>query len=272
LSRRLCLITGASAGIGAAFARTYARHGWDVALTARRRERLDALAAEIREAHGVETLVLPADLTEPSAPGALIAEIERAGRAVDGLVNNAGYGGRPGFASADWQAHAAFLQVMLTAPVELAHRVAPRMAERGFGRIVNVASLAGMLPSTAGDILYGPAKSFLIKFSRGLRQEMTGRGVHVTALCPGYTLSEFHDANGAREAVTRAVPPWMWMSPADTAEAGYVAVEANRAIAVPGLAYKTAAAMLKALPDDITFALTAGHARKLDAGKGDDAA
>ena len=263
LSRRLCLITGASAGIGAAFARVYAAHGWDVAVTGRRAERLHQLADELRLRYGVETLVAPADLSDPSAPEKLLAEVEGQGRAVDALVNNAGYSLTGGFAPQAWTDHRAFLQVMLLAPTELAHRVLPQMVERRFGRIVNVCSVAGLLPSTAGDTLYGPAKSFLIKFSQGLHLEVREHDVHVTALCPGYTWSEFHDVNGSRSRMSQAVPDWLWMGADEVAETGYEAAEANRPVSVPGAPYKTVAALLKALPDDWTLQLTARHAARL---------
>lgn len=263
MTRRLALITGASAGIGQAFARIYAAHGWDVALTARRAERLHQLADELRMRYGVETLVLPADLTDPSAPEKLMAEIEAEGRVVDALVNNAGYSNTGGFAPSDWSAHRAFLQVLLLAPAELAHRALPNMLERKFGRIINVCSIAGLLPATGGDTLYGPTKSWLIKFSQGLHLEVRDRDVHVSALCPGYTFSEFHDVNGSRAAMNNAIPEWLWMGADEVAEAGYEAVEANRPICVPGAPYKTIAAVLKALPDDWTLALSARHGARL---------
>ena len=184
MTRRLALITGASAGIGQAFARIYAAHGWDVALTARRAERLHQRAAELRMRAGVETVGLPAALTHPAAPEKLMAEIEAEGRVVDALVNNAGYSNTGGFAPSDWSAHRAFLQVLLLAPAELAHRALPNMLERKFGRIINVCSIAGLLPATGGDTLYGPTKSWLIKFSQGLHLEVRDRDVHVSALCP----------------------------------------------------------------------------------------
>jgi short-subunit dehydrogenase len=261
--RRLCLITGASAGIGAAMARVYASHGWDVALTARRTERLAALSDEIRLRYHVETLVLTADLADPAAPERLLGEIEGHGREVDALVNNAGYSLPSGFAPNAWADHRAFLQVMLLAPTELAHRLLPAMLDRRFGRIVNVCSVAGLLPSTAGDTLYGPTKSYLIKFSQGLHLETRDYGVHVSALCPGYTYSEFHDVNGSRAKVSQAFPEWIWMGADEVAEAGYEAAEANRPMCVPGAPNKAIAALLKLMPDDWTLQLTARHAGRL---------
>jgi short-subunit dehydrogenase len=261
--RRLCLITGASAGIGAAFARIYASHGWDVALTARRAERLVALADEIRLRYGVETLVLPADLVDPATPEKLLSAIEAEGRTVDALVNNAGYSTPEGFAANPWAVHRTFLQVMLIAPTELAHRVLPSMLDQRFGRIVNVCSLAGLVPSSAGDTLYGPTKGFLIKFSQGLYLETRDKGVHVTALCPGYTYSEFHDVNGSRAKVSQAYPEWIWMGADEVAETGYEAAEANRSLSVPGAPNKAIAAILKVVPDEWTLQLAAQHAGRL---------
>src|SRR5579864_7295348 len=119
MSARLALVTGASSGIGAALARVYASHGYDLALTARRSDRLHALADEIRLRHGVESLVIPADLARPEAP----AEIEANGRVIDALVNNAGYSLPGSYGATAWEDQRAFLQVLLTAPSELAHRV-----------------------------------------------------------------------------------------------------------------------------------------------------
>lgn len=262
-TRRLALVTGASSGIGADLARVYAEHGWDVALTARREDRLAALAAEIRLRCGVDTLVLPEDLADPAAPGRLAAALDRQGREVDALVNNAGFSRTSGFAATPAAEHEAMLRVMLNAPVELTRRVLPGMLERRFGRILNVASVAGLMPATGGDTLYGPIKGFLIKASRGLWLETRGTGVHVTALCPGYTFSEFHDVNESRDAVTRAFPKWMWMQADVVARAGYEAAEANRPVCVPGAANKALVGLMQVLPEDWTLALAARHARRL---------
>ncbi|MDO9248401.1 MAG: SDR family NAD(P)-dependent oxidoreductase, partial [Phenylobacterium sp.] len=183
MDRKLALITGASAGIGAAFARIYASHGYDVALTARRAERLDRLAEDIGLRHGVETLTVAADLADPAAPGAILDHLTAHGRVVDALINNAGYGQPGTYADTTWEQQAAVLQVMLTAPSELAHRVLPGMVDRRFGRIVNVASLAGLIPGSAGHTLYGATKSYLVKFSQSLHLENLATGVHVSALC-----------------------------------------------------------------------------------------
>lgn len=263
MSRPLCLVTGASAGLGAALARVYAANGWDLALTARRLDRLDALAAELGAAHGVEVLTVADDLADPAAPRRILDAVAAAGRRVDGLVNNAGYSNTQGFARDDWSRHQAFLQVMLHAPTELAHAVLPGMLERRFGRILNLASVAGFTPGTAGDTLYGPVKSYLIKFSQGLNLECGAKGVHVTALCPGYTWTEFHDVNGSRDKVSRAYPRWLWLTAERVAEDGFRACEANRPVVVPGRRYKLITGLLQVLPDDWTLNGARRHGRRL---------
>lgn len=257
--RRLCLITGASAGIGAAFARIYAEHGYDLALTARREDRLKDLAEEIGLRSGASVMAIAADMADRDAAERITAAIEAEGRGVDALVNNAGYGLAGPFASTPWMAQAAQLQVMLTGLVELTHRVLPGMVERGFGRVVNVASLAGLIPGSAGDTLYGPIKSFLIKFSQGLHLENRDTGVHVTALCPGYTYSEFHDVNGSRAKLSQTTPAWAWMGADEVAANGYEAAEANRPICVPGAPNKAIAALSKVIPDEWALALMAAN-------------
>ncbi len=257
MTRRLCLVTGASAGIGAAFARVYAGAGYDVVLTARRADRLEALADEIRLRFGVETLTIAADLTDPATSDHLLERIGANGRVVDALVNNAGYGLPNSYAASAWEDERAFLQVLLVAVCELTHKLAPGMIERRFGRIVNVSSLAGLAPGGAGHALYGAAKAFLIRFSQSLHLETRDQGVHVSALCPGFTYSEFHDVAGNRERISRAIPQWLWLGADEVAAAGYEAAEANRPICVPGAPNKALAALAKLIPDDWVMALMA---------------
>ena len=257
--RRLALVTGASAGIGAAFARIYASHGYDVALTARRADRLEALAGEIRLRFGVEALTLSADLGEPGATDAILNDIAGHGRVVDALINNAGYGLPGAYADTDWLAQRDMLQVMLVAPCELIHKLLPGMIDRKFGRIVNVASLAGLVPGSAGHTQYAATKSFLVKFSQSLHLENLANGVHVSALCPGFTFSEFHDVNGTRQQASQSTPDWLWLGADEVAAAGYEAAEANRPICITGVPNKAIAAVAKLLPDDWALALMASQ-------------
>lgn len=257
------LITGASAGIGSALASVYAMYGWDLVLTARRHDALQDRADYLRDIYQATVTILPEDLADPAAPRRLFDAIQAKGLTVDGLINNAGFSRTAGFLNTDPAAHRAMIQVMLAAPVELARLFAPGMVERGYGRILNVASLAGQMPATGGDTLYGPIKSFLIKASQGLHLELRGTGVHVTALCPGYTLTEFHDANGTREQVSSAYPAWMWQTAGHVARVGYEACEANRPKVTPGVMNNLLAGLAKHLPDRVALGMVGGHAKRL---------
>lgn len=261
MTRRLCLVTGASAGIGAAFARLYARRGHDLVLTARRAERLEKLADELRELHDVDVLIVAADLAEPGAVDRILAAIEARGREVDVLVNNAGYGLPGVYAETTWSDQQAFLQVLLVSVCEMTHKVLPGMLSRGYGRIVNVASLAGLVPGMPAHTLYGATKSFLVRFSQSLHLETLGTGVHVSALCPGYTWSEFHDANGTREMANR-IPKRMWLDAETVVELGYEAVEANRPVRVTGGINKLIAAICKLVPDSWVLGHVARWSKK----------
>ena len=200
---RTALVTGASAGIGRAFAEVLAAHGYRLVLVARRADRLEAAAAELRQRHGIETSAITADLAEPDAPARLAAELERRGLTVDVLVNNAGYGVPGRYEQSPWARHDANLRVMVTAVCELTHRLLPGMIERKWGRIINIASLAGHVPAPAGHTLYAATKAFLVRFSESLHAEHVRDGVHTCAVCPGFTYSEFHDVTGTRAKVSQ---------------------------------------------------------------------
>ena len=252
------LVTGASSGIGAAIAREYARRGKPLVLVARRRERLEALAAELSAQ--VPCVVIAADLADPAAPARLFEETNRRGLFVDTLVNNAGYGVPGRYLSADWKTHADFLQVLMTSVAELTHRYLPAMEAAGRGRILNVASLAALVPASAGHTLYGAAKIWLVKFSESLALEMKPRGVHVTAVCPGMTYTEFHDVNGMREKVNK-LPKGIWLSSEAVARRAVDAVEAGRVRVVTGKANNVIAALSKYLPDRLASALIGSRSK-----------
>ena len=256
--RGYALVTGASSGIGAAIAREYARRGTPLVLSARRIDRLHTLADELRPRVDVE--VIQADLSDPAAPQRLFDETVARGLSISHLVNNAGYGVPGRYLSTSWEAHSDFLQVMVTAVAELTWRFLPAMEAAGHGRILNVASLAGLAPASAGHTLYGAAKSFAIRFSESLAQETRARGVHVTALCPGFTFSEFHDANGMRERVSQ-LPKLLWLDAPTVARMGVDAVERGDLRLVTGRANRLIAALAKYLPDPAARALVAGRSR-----------
>ena len=248
--RRLALVTGASAGIGEEIARVYAAKGFDLALTARRKDRLEALGDDLGQRFGISSYSVVADLAEPGASDAIIAAIEETGRSVDVLVNNAGYGLPGTYLNTTWEEQAAFLTVLLTAPAELTHKLLPAMVGRGWGRVVNIASLAGMTPGSNGHTLYAAVKAAMIKFSESLNAELDGTGVHATAVCPGFTYSEFHDVNGTRNMVSET-PKWLWQTAREVAEEAYDASEMNRSVVVTGRGSKGVATVVKLLPDPI---------------------
>jgi short-subunit dehydrogenase len=252
------LVTGASSGIGAAIAREYARRGTPLVLTARRIERLESLAAELRARVRVECIA--ADLADPAAPARLQQALAARDIAVSTLVNNAGYGVPGRLLSSGWDVHRDFLQVMVGAVVELTHRFLPAMEAAGRGRVLNVASLAGLVPASAGHTLYGASKAFVIRFSESLSRESLPRGIHVTALCPGMTWTEFHDVNGMRDRVSR-LPRWLWMDAASVARAGVDAVERGDARCVPGATNRMLAALAKYLPEGAARALLESRSR-----------
>lgn len=258
----VCLITGASAGIGAAIAREYAARGWDLALCARREAPMIALATELKKEFETTSHIFSVDLFDAGATGQLLKRLAAKKLHIDGLVNNAGYGHPGGYFDSSWEDHANFIQLMLTAPCELARKLAPAMAENGFGRIINVASLAGHLPGSNGHTLYAAVKSFLIKFSESLNMEMSKSGVHVSALCPGFVFTEFHDVNGTRSAVSK-LPSFMFMEAKDCAEQAVEACERNRAVFIPGGVNKFLALLNRALPSRTAQKLMASNSHRV---------
>lgn len=261
LNARRALITGASAGIGAEFARQLAASGHALVLTARRADRLAALAEELKAAHGVRVDCIAADLADPHTPAALCDELARRHLHIDVLVNNAGYGVPGSLRSQPWQVHADFIQVLITAPTELAWRLLPGMRERRYGRIVNVASLAGHVPAPAGHTLYAASKAYLIKFSQALSLENRGTGVHVCALCPGFTYSEFHDVTGSRKLVSQ-MPRWLWMHADRVVREGLAAAERGDAVYIPGRINRTIKSLIKLLPDRVGMRMAVRQGKK----------
>jgi short-subunit dehydrogenase len=259
---RTALVTGASAGIGAELARVFAAHGFDLVLTARRAGRLTALAKNLQDRHGVRAHVLPADLAQGEACENLVTALQSRGIAIDALVNNAGYGVSGNYNIVAWNVHRDFLQVLVTAPCELTHRLLPGMIARRYGRILNVASVAGFMPGSANHTLYGGAKAMMIKWSQSLHSEMKGTGVFVTALCPGFTLTEFHDVNGTRAAM-RHLPKSMWLAADRVALEGYGAVMRNSPLSVPGIRYKAITAFVRLLPMNMAHRLGEARSRVL---------
>lgn len=234
--RKRALITGASAGLGVEFARQLAAQGCDLLLVARREERLRALAEQIEKEHGVDVAVFAADLGDRAAPAALEAFAQERDFAIDYLVNNAGSAGPHLLDDRDWPAQASFLELMMISVAQLCHRFVPPMRERGFGRVVNVSSFAGRLARPAGSN-YGPAKAYLIALSEELALDLRGTGVNVTALCPGFVHTEFHEVAGLMD-MKNGTPGFIWYDAETVVREGLHAVERGRAIQVSGRIYR----------------------------------
>ncbi len=260
-STGLVLVTGASSGLGEAFARAYAARGRDLALVARRAERLEALAAELRAAHGIEVLVIPADLAAPEAHKPILQAIADRGLRIHTLVNNAGFGVPQDYVDVPWERQRDFLMTLVVSACGLTHGAVPDMLALGSGAIVNVASMAGLSPGGAGHTLYPAAKSFAIKFSQSLDAELRERGVRVTAVCPGFTLTEFNQAAGTQHLMDQA-PRRFWQTAGEVVATTLKANDAGRVVVVPGLHNKVAAAMMKYLPEPwVRAAIRRGSAK-----------
>jgi uncharacterized protein len=235
------IVTGASAGIGTVFARRLAERGSDLVLVARRRERIEALAEELRAAHGVRAEALVADLGDP-ADLARVSE-RAAADDVSMLVNNAGINGYAPFADVEPDILGKVIAVNVTAPALLSRAALPGMLERGEGTIVNVASILAFAASLPPDplplrVTYAATKGFVVTFTRTLAAEVADTPVRVQVLCPGYTKTEFHMHNGA-DPVEGTAPddqPEDAMLPEHVVQACLVGLEAGEVVCVPGLA------------------------------------
>nr|WP_296770845.1 SDR family oxidoreductase [Rhodococcus sp. (in: high G+C Gram-positive bacteria)] len=252
-TRRTALITGASAGIGASFARHLASQNYDVILVARRAPRLHELASSLHQQYGVRAEVVVADLSTPEGPMAVVDRAGELGLPIDILINNAGLSSSTKFSDTPWNAVAAELQLMVTSVTELAHLVIPGMKSRRWGRIVNLSSLAALSPPGEG-LLYTGIKTYVLNMSQSLDMELKPSGINVTALCPGFTHSEFHDVMGTRDAADR-LPKFMWQQPEDVVTEGWSAVMAGKPVCTPGVVNKISAAAIRPIPQRIQYFL-----------------
>ena len=227
------LVTGASSGIGETFARRLAARGTALVLVARRQDRLDALAKEL----DVAVEVLPADLSDPDDLHQVEERVAAPTDPVDLLVNNAGFGTSGRFASLPVEREEEEIRVNVLAVVRLTRAALPAMLRRGTGGVVNVSSLAAFQPDP-GNAVYGATKAFVLSFSEAVAEELRGTGVHVQALCPGYTRTEFQTT---AEYETSRIPKAVWQRAEQVVDASIAALEKGKVLCIPGPHNKVAA-------------------------------
>lgn len=256
-SRRRALVTGASSGLGAAFAEALARRGFDLVIVARRRERLEALADELRDRHGVTVQVLVADLTQATDLQAVESRMA-SDAALTVLVNNAGFGTIGRFAELDPDRDEAEVRLNVVALSRLTRAALPGMIARGLGGIINVSSVTAFLPGPY-HATYGASKAFVNSFTEALHEELRGTGVRVQALCPGFTRTEFQEHAGVSE---RSIPSFAWMSSEYVVEASLNALRHGTLVCVPGPVYQLLTALIAVLPRSLVRRLNGITSRR----------
>lgn len=226
------VVTGASSGIGAAYAKELAQRGLSVVITGRRKEKLDAVKREIEEEHGVDVRAVLGDLAVEQDLHALVEQVRELKPLW--LVNNAGFGSGGAFPDLDLEVHLSMLKVHAEATVRLTHAVLPAMIERQKGTIVNVSSVLGIMRSI-GSPLYGGTKAFLTSFSTGLARDLFGTGVRVHALCPGLTRSDFHSRPQLKNYRPGRRLPILWKTSEEVVRRSLNAVDRGKVVFVPAL-------------------------------------
>jgi uncharacterized protein len=244
------LITGASSGLGAEYARQLAARGADLVLVARDRAALDALAAELGERHGIRAEVLPADLLVPKQLAKVEARVADAEKPIELLVNNAGLGLPLAFERNDIEVEVRHLRLHDEVSMRLMHAALAPMLARGHGRILNVASIAAFLPRST----YGAVKRFLVSFSRWANAAYAPRGVTVTAVCPGFVHTNFHERLGLPPG-EEGIAGWMWLDARDVVRESLRDVARGKSVSIPSLRYKIIARVLPLVPDRLAAGL-----------------
>jgi len=243
------LVTGASSGLGAEYARRLAERGADLVLVGRDATALDAVAAQVRE-RGGSAEVLVADLLDARALAAVIARVVDAQHPVEILINNAGFGMSLAFERNDVEAEVRHLRLHDEIPLRLMHAALGPMLERGHGRILNVASIAAFMPRST----YGAVKQWLVSFTRWANVTYAPRGVTVTAVCPGFVHTNFHERLGLPPG-QEGIPGWMWLDAATVVRESLRDLARGRAVSVPSLRYRVIRRLLPLLPDRLVAGL-----------------
>lgn len=248
MPRPVALITGPTSGLGAGYARRFARDGYDLVLVARDVDRLVDLAAELRAAHRIDVEVLPADLSDAGDRDKVCA---RLAAGVQVLVNNAGFG----TSGELWSTEPAVLQrqldVNVTAVMHLTRAALPPMRAAGRGSVINIASVAGLLSGRGST--YSASKAWVVSFSEGLANGLTGTGVGVHAVCPGFVRTEFHQRAGIDMA---SIPGPLWLSVDDVVDESLADVAKGTVVSIPGVQYKVLTTAGRLVPRRLVRELT----------------
>ncbi|NJC21406.1 hypothetical protein BJ994_000482 [Arthrobacter pigmenti] len=248
----IALITGATAGIGAEFAEQLASRGHSLVLVARDLPRLEEKAGQLRSRWGVNVEVLQADLRDDDGVTRVLDRLRQSAEPVSVLVNNAGYGLPKSFTDNSLEDEMKLATILLNVPLALSHAVLQGMLERGSGGIINVASVAGFTPRST----YGALKAAVISFSRWANFAYRKRGVKVTALCPGFVHTEFHDRMGMDKTT---VPRWMWLHPEAVVESALKDLAAGNAVSIPSRRYKVLSFVARHAPSSLVASLAASQ-------------
>lgn len=236
------LITGATAGLGAEFARQLAAQGYSLVLVARDQERLDSTAESLRARYAVQVQTISADLVTEAGVQTVANRLADANHPVTTLVNNAGYGLTGNFADNDLADELTHLGIHIRTPMILSHAALRTMAEIGGGRIINVASAAAFTPRGT----YSAAKAFMVNFSRWANVFYRDRGITVTAVCPGFTHTEFHDR---MQIDKKSIPAWSWLEAEEVVRSGLTDAMAGRSVSIPSTKYKIITFLARIAPD-----------------------
>ena len=247
------LVTGASSGLGAEFCRQLAADGWDLVVVARDAARLEAVAGDLRAAHGVQVDVLPANLASDDGCVRVAERLTATTSPIELLVNNAGIGTYQPFGEAALTFEEQQLDLNVRAVLRLTHAAVGAMRARGAGRVLNVSSVAGFVPRP-GNVTYSASKAWVTMFSEALSLQLAGSGVTVTAVCPGFTHTEFHERAAADMT---GVPSRMWLEARDVVREGLADTFAGKPVSVPSRIYKTLVGAAQTLPRPVLRAIMA---------------
>ncbi len=234
-NKKTALITGASSGLGAEFARQLAERGYTLMLVARRQERLEALITELQDKYAIPAEAIPADLSTDIGIELVVKRINNLEN-LTLLVNNAGFGVAGKFAEADISKHVAMIQVHVMASARLSHAALTGMIKHAHGGIINVASIAALLPIRGSN--YAATKAYLFAFSEALQNEVHGTGVQVQVLCPGFTITGFHDTQEYQGFRREKIPKILWLPATQVVRESLEALENRQVICIPGWQYR----------------------------------